>query len=207
MSRIRSTAVATLAALTLVTTSALAAATTYEFDAAHTRAAFKVKHIFTNVPGYFKEVSGSIQFDQENLENSSVEATINAASIFTDHEKRDGHLKSEDFFFVEKYPTITFTSKKIVPGEGDAFQIIGDLTMRGVTKEVTLDATLTGAVDLGEMMGRRAGFTATTKINRKDYGINWSKTLDNGGLIVGNDVTIELDIEAVADSEAVSAKQ
>ena len=196
----------TLAATALMAGAAFAETTTYQFDAAHTQAGFKVKHIFTNVPGHFKEVSGSLTYDSKDITKSSVEATINAASIFTDHEKRDGHLKSEDFFFVEEHPTITFKSKKIVAGKDNEFKIVGDLTMRGVTKEVTLDAVLTGAVDLGEQMGKRAGFEATTTINRKDFGINWNKTLDHGGLLVGEEVAIEINVEAIAAS-AMSANK
>lgn len=206
MSRMRSIAVLTVAALGLATTIASAATTTYTFDSAHTRAGFKVKHIFTMVPGYFKETSGTLHYDDENLANSRVETTIQTASIFTDHEKRDGHLKSSDFLNAEEYPTITFKSTKVVPGEGDKFKVIGDLTIRGVTKEVTLDAELTGAVDLGEMLGKRAGFTATTTINRKDYGVSWNRTLDNGGLLVGEEVHIELNVEAIAKTDQTAAK-
>lgn len=197
MKRFRSAAVMTLAALAALTSFAFAEPATFTLDPAHSRAGFEVKHIFTMVPGYFKKVDGKISLDEKNLANSSVEATIDASSIFTDNEKRDGHLKSEDFFFVEKYPELTFKSKKVVPGKDGAFKIVGDLTMRGVTKEVTLDAKLLGMQDLGKPMGTRAGFEATTSVNRKDYGINWNRALDVGGFLLGDDVQINLTIEAI----------
>jgi polyisoprenoid-binding protein YceI len=190
-------AVLTLAAVALASSAAVSAPVSFSFDGAHTSAEFKVRHIFTNVPGRFSKVEGKILLDETNLANSSVEATIPATSIFTNNEKRDNHLKSEDFFWVEKHPNITFKSRKIVPGEGDAFQIVGDLTIRGVTKEVTLDAEKLGVVDAGPMMGTRAGFEAKTTINRKDYGILWNKALDQGGFLLGEDVKVQINVEAV----------
>jgi polyisoprenoid-binding protein YceI len=194
------------AALTLASTPALAKTETYTLDPGHTRAVFKVRHIFTKVPGYFKTVEGTVQYDKEKIEASSVDVTIQAASIFTDNEKRDNHLRSEDFFWVEKHPTLTFKSKKVVPGEGDAFKIVGDLTIRGVTKEVTLDAKRLGVADLGANLGKRAGFEATTEIDRKDYGVAWNSKLENGGFMLGDEVEITLTVEAVAKSD-MAAKQ
>jgi polyisoprenoid-binding protein YceI len=196
----------TLASVALAATAAMSAPTQFSLDAAHTSAEFKVRHIFTKVPGRFSKVEGRILLDEKNLANSSVEATIPAGSVFTDNEKRDNHLKSQDFFWVEKHPNITFKSKKIVPGEGDAFQIVGDLTIRGVTKEVTLDAAKLGVVDAGPMMGTRAGFEATTTINRKDFGIVWNMNLDKGGVVLGDEVEIALNVEAVHKPEAEAAK-
>lgn len=198
-------AVLTLAAVALASSAAVSAPIPFSFDGAHTSAEFKVRHIFTNVPGRFSQVEGKILLDEKNLANSSVEATIPAASIFTNNEKRDNHLRSEDFFWVEKHPNITFKSRKIVPGEGDAFQIVGDLTIRGVTKEVTLDAEKLGVVDAGPMMGTRAGFEAKTTINRKDYGILWNMNLDKGGVVLADEVEIALNVEAVHKPEAEAA--
>jgi polyisoprenoid-binding protein YceI len=195
----------TLAAVSLATSAALAAPTVFTFDAAHTRAEFKVRHIFTNVPGSFSQVEGKLLLDEKNLTNSSVEATIPATSAFTGNERRDNHLKTEDFFWVEKHPNITFKSTKIVPGENDQFLVIGDLTLRGVTKEVTLKTTKLGILDAGEKMGVRAGFEATTTINRKDFGVNWNMNLDKGGVVLADDVEITLNVEAVHKPEAKAA--
>jgi polyisoprenoid-binding protein YceI len=193
-----------LAAVALATSAALAAPATYAFDPAHSTAEFKIRHFLTKVPGRFNQIEGRILLDEESLANSSVEATIAASSIFTNNERRDNHLKTEDFFWAEEHPDITFKSRKVVPGEGDRFQIVGDLTMRGVTKEVTLAATKLGVMDTGQM-GKRAGFEATTTVNRKDFGINWNKALDQGGFMLGDDVEIALNIEAVYQPEAKAA--
>lgn len=204
MRNLRLTAATALAALTLASTAALAEMATYKLDPAHTTAEFKIRHFFTKVPGRFNEIEGRIRFDEEDLVRSSVDVTIPAGSIFTANERRDGHLKNEDFFWVEKHPNITFQSREIVPGEGDAFQIVGDLTMRGVTREVTLDAMKLGVMDTGQS-GRRAGFEATTTVDRKDFGINWNKTLDQGGVMLGDKVEITLNIEAVYKPETKAA--
>jgi polyisoprenoid-binding protein YceI len=195
----------TLAALSLAASASLAAPVLFTLDPAHTRAEFKVRHIFTNVPGSFSQVEGKLVLDEANLANSSVEATIPATSAFTGNDRRDNHLKTEDFFWVEKYPNITFKSTKIVPGEGDKFQLIGDLTIRGVTKEVTLDAEKLGVMDAGERMGTRAGFEAKTTINRKDFGINWNMNLDKGGVVLADQVELTLNVEAVHKPETKAA--
>jgi polyisoprenoid-binding protein YceI len=200
MQKHRLVAVLSLATLALAS-SAATAGQTFSFDPTHSGVGFKVRHFFTNVPGRFTQLDGKLVLDQADLSKSSVEATIPASSVFTDNERRDNHLKTEDFFWVEKHPNITFKSRKIVPGEGDRFQIIGDLTMRGVTKEVTLEAQKLGVMNAGEM-GVRAGFEATTRVNRKDFGINWNRTLDMGGLMLGDDVEITLNIAAVHKPEA-----
>jgi len=186
-----------LGALALASPAAQAETTEYAFDGAHTSAEFKVRHIFTQVPGRFTQLSGTLQLDEKNLANSSVEVTIPATSVSTSNERRDNHLRTEDFFWVEKHPNITFKSTKVVPGESDAFQVLGDLTIRGVTRPVTLEVRKLGIVDAGAMMGRRAGFEASTTINRKDFGIVWNRDLDQGGVLLGDDVIIALNVEAV----------
>ena len=191
-----------------ITAGAVAGTTTYQLDKPHTEVAFKVRHIFTKVPGRFTDFSGDIHFDEKNLENSSVAVTIQAASIFTDNERRDKHLKSADFFEVEKFPTLTFKSTKVTKGDGEGFQIEGDLTIHGVTKTVVLDAEFLGQGAIavgGNAMGNRAGFEASTRINRKDFGILWNRTLDQGGLMVGDDVDIILNVEAVLMEEKPAA--
>jgi polyisoprenoid-binding protein YceI len=192
-----------LAAMALASTAALAGSVTYALDSAHTSATFKVRHIFTKVPGRFQKVEGTLNLDEANLANSTVEVTIPANSVDTDNDRRDGHLQSEDFFFAEKHPNITFKSKKVTLGESGKFQIVGDLTMRGVTKEVTLNAENLGMASMGP--NKVASFAAVTTVNRKDYGINWNRALDNGGVLLGDDVEIAIAVEAVHKGEEVKA--
>lgn len=173
-----------------------AEAVTYAIDPDHSQVIFKVKHMgISTVTGRFDLVEGSYTFDEAEIGNSSVETTIQTASVNTNKQKRDDHLKSPDFLNVDKYPTITFKSKEVKKG-GDGLIIVGDLTINGVTKQVELDAEYGGkAVD--PMGNERTAFTAETKIDRKDYGITWNKTLDTGGLVVGDDVRIELEVEGI----------
>jgi polyisoprenoid-binding protein YceI len=182
----------------LLTASSMPAAT-WSFDKAHSEVGFRVKHmVIAKVSGQFHDFDGKINFDGENLKAASVEITIDAASIDTDNEDRDKHLRTGDFFLVDSFPTITFKSKRVVPGEDDEFKVIGDLTIRGVTKEVTLDAELNGVVN-DPWGNTRAGFSATTEIDRQDFGVSWNNTLDTGGLVVGDDVEIMLEIEVIKD--------
>jgi polyisoprenoid-binding protein YceI len=172
-------------------------AATWEIDKAHSSVGFAVKHmVISNVNGKFDDFSGTIDFNGKDFAAATVVVTINPASINTGNTNRDKHLKSPDFFAVDSLPQMGFKSKKIIPGKDNAFQIVGDLTMRGVTKEVTLDATFNGTVN-GPQGNARAGFSATTTINRQDWGISWSKTLDSGGLVASNDVKISLEVEAI----------
>lgn len=194
-----------LASLALIAVSASlvsAAPVAYKIDRSHSEVGFKVRHFFSKTPGRFNEYDGTILLDDKNLANSSVEVNIQSASIYTANERRDNHLKSDDFFAAEKHPTITFKSTKVVPGEGNAFQIHGDLTMRGITKPVVLDAEMLGVGTLaigGNSRGTRAGFEATTTVNRKDWEIVWNQTLDQGGTMLDDKVTIELHVEAIKD--------
>lgn len=190
---------AALLAAALLAAPASAATETFTIDNVHSVAGFQVRHFFSNVPGRFGEMNGTIQYDAKNLANSSVEVTIPVASVNTQNEKRDGHLKSEDFFHAEKHPHMTFKSTKVVPGKAkDEFQLQGDLTIRGVTKPVTFDVKQLGVGSVGQM-GTRGGWEATTTINRKDYGIVWNRTLDQGGAMLGDDVRINLAIAAVKE--------
>jgi len=173
----------------------------FQIDPSHTVVEFAVKHMmFSTVKGHFAKVSGEIVYDAVDPTQSSVSASIDAASVETRDTRRDAHLRSPDFFDVEKYPTITFTSKRIEPaGEEGSYRIVGDLTIHGVTNEVTLNAS-----HLGEGKdpwgGIRAGFNATTTINRKDYGLHYNAPLEAGGVMVGDQVKISLDVEAVKKS-------
>lgn len=173
-------------------------AATWTIDPAHTNVQFSVRHMMlSNVTGEFGKVSGTIQGDEAAAASAVIEATIDAGSINTREPKRDEHLKSPDFLDVAKYPTITFKSKKIEPAGAGSFKVTGDLTLHGVTKEVVLDASDVTPPIKDPMGKTRAGAHATTKINRKDFGINWSKAMDNGGVMVGDDVAITIDVEAI----------
>jgi polyisoprenoid-binding protein YceI len=187
-------------ALTVFASIASAAPQTFVIDRSHSEVGFNVRHFFSRVHGSFADFSGSITYDPEKLAASSVEVTIRDSSIYTANERRDNHLRSEDFFWTEKHPLITFKSTKVLPGaDAEHFQVAGDLTIRDVTKPVTLDVEMLGIGQPtmeGRDMGTRAGFEATTRINRKDYGIVWNKTIDQGGAMLSDDVDIVLNVEA-----------
>lgn len=186
-----------LAVTFLLAAAPLFAADTFVIDKAHSAATFKIKHMMANVTGRFAEFSGTVNADRETPANSSVEFTIQTASITTNTPDRDKHLRSSDFFDVEKYPTITFKSVKIVPTKApDTFNVSGDLTMHGVTKRITLPVVFNG-IARDPRGDERAGFELNTTLNRKDYGITWNKTLDPGGFLLSDDVIIAIDIEAV----------
>ena len=187
-----------LSALTflLAASPAPAAVETLNIDPVHTNVGFSVRHFFTPVKGEFKEVKGTIAFDKDNPNLSKVEVTIPTASINTNHEKRDNHLRSADFFDAEKNPTITFVSKTIsLDAKTKKGTMTGDLTMRGVTKPITLNVEMLGIMSAGPM-GSVAGFTANGTVNRKDYGINWNRPLDQGGFMLADDVTLAIEVEA-----------
>jgi polyisoprenoid-binding protein YceI len=168
----------------------------YDFDPVHSNAGFNVRHLFGLVPGRFTQVAGVVMYDAAKPELSSVEVTIQAASINTDNDKRDAHLRSADFFDAATYPTITFKSTKVAPGEGkDHYLVTGDLTMRGVTKPVTVAVEMLGFGDTP--MGVRGGFAATGTLNRLDYGVSWNKALDTGGKLLGDQVQISFPVEVV----------
>jgi len=148
------------------------------------------------VSGEFTKVSGTVEGDEKTPAQAVITATIDATSINTREAKRDDHLKSPDFLDVAKYPTIIFKSKKIEPSGSGQFKVTGDLTLHGVTKEVVLDVSDVTAPIKDPMGKTRAGAQASTKIDRKDFGINWSKVIDGGGLMVGDEVAISVDVEA-----------
>ncbi len=186
-----------LAALAVLAAPAVAAAATWQLDPTHSSVQFAIRHMMvSNVRGEFTKLSGSAEGDPKDPAKATITATIDAASIDTREAKRDAHLKGADFFDVEKFPTITFKSKKIEAAGAGKWKVTGDLTLHGVTKEVVLDVDEVTPPIQDPMGNTRAGAHATTKINRKDFGIDWSKTMDSGGLIVGEEVTITLDVEA-----------
>ena len=176
----------------------------WEIDPAHSQASFVVKHMmFATVRGHFKVLSGHLHIDEQNPHNSWVDAQADAASVDTRQEQRDAHLKSPDFFDVQNYPTLTFKSTKIEHTGGNEYNVTGDLTIRGVTHPVTFKAEYYG-------QGKNpygltvAGLSAKTKINRKDWNLNWNVALEAGGWLVSDDVTIEIDLEAVQKPEQVA---
>lgn len=194
---------ATLAALFALSAAAHAATETYLFDKSHSKVGFQIRHWLTKVEGRFTEYDGKILIDRDKPANSSVEMTIQASSIDTGQERRDNHLRSADFFEVEKYPTITFKSSKVVPKEKDLYEVTGDLTMHGVTKTIVAPVRHTGFLNLGKQ--EKAGFEITFAINRKDYGIVWNRTADQGGVMLGDDVEISVLVEANKEMPAAAA--
>ena len=180
-----------------VALSAPALAVAWQIDPAHSNVSFSVRHMMvSNVRGEFTKVSGTVEGDEKTPAQAVITATIDATSINTREAKRDDHLKSPDFLDVAKYPTITFKSKKVEPSGSGQFKVTGDLTLHGVTKEVVLDVSDVTAPIKDPMGKTRAGAQASTKIDRKDFGINWSKVIDGGGLMVGDEVAISVDVEA-----------
>jgi polyisoprenoid-binding protein YceI len=196
MSHIRTIMAAALAVVLLAGSSF--AADTYTFDIAHSSIGFSVRHMgLSKVRGNFTDFSGSITHDPEDITNSSVNVTIKTASINTDNERRDNHLRSADFFAADSIPEITFVSDKVVQ-QGDGYVAHGTLTMRGVAKKIELPFTLTGPITVrpGE---QRIAVQSGITLNRQDYGVSWSKILDTGGLVVSDDVDVSLEIEAVME--------
>lgn len=185
-----------LLALLAMAMPASAAMETFSIDQGHSQVGFKIRHFVSKVPGRFGKYTGTIRVDRENLAASSIEVEIEAASIDTDNEQRDNHLRGDDFFDAEKHPRITFKSSKVVPrGESKAV-VHGELTMRGVTKPVEMEVDLLG-YSPDAWGGFRGGYEARATINRKEFGIVWNKLLDTGGAILGDEVEITLLIEAV----------
>jgi len=175
-------------------------ASTWVIDPAHSVVELAVKHMmFSTVKGRFPKVSGTIVLNQDNLTASSVVAEIEAASVDTGEQARDTHLRSADFLDVERFPTIAFRSTEIVPQVGSRFVVAGDLTIHGVTREVTLDAELVGT-GTDPWGNQRAGFTASTIVNRSDFGLTWNQALEAGGVLVSDQVKISLEIQATAQA-------
>jgi polyisoprenoid-binding protein YceI len=179
----------------LLSGTTLAEAAEWQADTVHSVLSFKIRHLFSKTAGKFDEWSATLDFDSENVEKGRVEVTIQTASINTDNEDRDAHLKSPDFFHVEKYPTMNFTSEKIEKTE-DGYLMHGTLTMAGVSKEISIPFEFLGAGQ-DPWGATRAGFAGKLTINRKDFGIEWNKAMDKGGFILGEDVDIDIEIEAV----------
>jgi len=175
-----------------------AATSTWQIDPNHSAAQFAVRHLaISTVRGAFTKVNGSVQLDDRDISKSSVEVTIDADSVDTRVPNRDKDLRSDHFFDVEKYPTITFKSTKVEQAEPGKLKVTGDLTIHGVTKQVVLDVEGPTAAVKDPWGNQRAAANATTKINRQDFGVKWNAKMDGGGLVVGDDVAITIDVEMV----------
>jgi len=171
---------------------------TWNIDPVHSNALFKVKHMMiSNVRGEFTAIKGSLFFDQENVENSRVEAEIDADSINTKDSQRDAHLKSADFFDVEKFPTLSFRSSEVSNSGDGELAVAGALTIHGITRDVVFEVEGPSEPAKDPWGNTRIGLSATTRINRKDFGLTWNAALETGGILVGDEVTITLDVQFI----------
>jgi len=183
---------------------ASAATDAFNIDSRHSEAMFRVRHFMSKVSGKFPDVSGLVNVDKANPGDSSVQFTIKAASIDTGVADRDKHLRSADFFDTDKFPEISFKSTKIAPtSRKDVYDVTGDFTMHGVTKQITVPVEVLGWQS--NKQGERVGFSLATTVNRKDYGINWNHVLDQGALYLGEDVDVNVSVEALKKAEAPPA--
>lgn len=191
---------------TLMVLPGTALAKTYTVDQGHSSVSFRIRHLFTEVQGRFRDFQGAIQFDPANPAATQVKGTISAKSIDTDNDKRDEHLRSPDFFNVAQFPDLAFESTAVtdVDAKTNTAKIQGNLTMHGVTKPVTLNAKFLG--EAADPWGnQKAGFNAETTIDRREWGLAWNKALEAGNVLVGNDVVIRIDVEAQV-GDAAKAK-
>ncbi len=178
---------------------------TWNLDLSHSEVTFAVKHMMiSTVRGKFNSFSGTIDFNEADPARSSIDVSIDVASIDTRDEKRDGHLKSGDFFDVEKFPTATFKSTKVEKTSDSTAKVTGDLTLRGVSRPVVLDVTYAGQAK-SPWGTTSAGFSASTKISRKDWGLTWNVALETGGVLVGEDISIAIEAELVKQPDAQAA--
>ncbi|HET7619780.1 MAG TPA: YceI family protein [Vicinamibacterales bacterium] len=179
----------------MTTTATATAVRTFSIDKSHSEASFQVRHLLAKVRGRFADFDGVIALDEADPARSSVSVTIQAASIDTGEPARDKHLRSADFFDVDKFPTLTFRSTQVVRKSPESFDVTGDLTIHGVTKRITLPVTFLGTAK--DPWGtERASFEAEYTLNRKDFGLNWNAALETGGFLVGDEVRVSLSIEA-----------
>lgn len=186
-------------ALMLLAGFAFSQSTNWKIDHAHSNVTFEVDHmVVSSVTGKFQEFEGDIKSDKDDFSDAKISFTIQAASVNTNNEKRDNHLRDEDFFEVATYPTIEFVGKKLVPVSGKKYTITGDLTMHGVTKEIELDVKYNGTIK--DPWGNiRAGFKVSGELNREDYGLTWNNALEAGGVLVGEEVEIQINLELVKE--------
>jgi polyisoprenoid-binding protein YceI len=172
----------------------------YKVDSDHSGVGFTIRHFVSNVSGRFKDFDGVIKYDKANPAASSVSFTVQAKSIDTDNDDRDNHLRSGDFFETEKFPTWTFTSSSVKAVDADTLEVTGDMTIKGVTKKMTIPVDVLGSVKTPR--GEKAGFETSFKLDRKEYGITWNRALDTGGAVLGDDVKVVISIEADRQADA-----
>jgi polyisoprenoid-binding protein YceI len=190
-------AFAALLVIFVVAVQPAVAQSAWTIDSSHSAAHFQVKHLMiSTVRGEFSKMSGKIVYDGSNYASIQVEATIDVASVNTREPKRDDHLRNADFFDAATFPKISFKSKRVEKISGNRFSLIGDLTMRGITREVALNVEASPIIK-GMSGESRMGAQATTKINRQDYGVKWNRTMDSGGVVIGDEVQITLDLEII----------
>ncbi len=192
-------------AVVALSLSGLAHATVFNIDAVHSDVGFKIRHFVAKTGGKFAKFSGTVDFDQKKPEAIKVNAVIETASVDTNNDKRDEHLRGADFFNVTKFPVMTFKSNSAKSAGEGKLQVMGDFTLLGVTKPLTLDVTYVG-VAADPWGGTRSGFSATGKINRKDFGMVYNSVLDNGGLMLGEEVEIQLEVEGVHEGKPKKKK-
>ena len=184
---------------------AFAQTSTWNLDSSHTQTVFGVRHlVITTVKGQFNKTTGTVTLDEKDVTKSKVEATIDVASINTREPKRDDHLRSADFFDAANHPAITFRSTKVEKAGDGKLKVTGDLTMRGVTKEVVLDVEAPRPPIKDQRGATRTGTTVTAKINRQDFGVRWNRAIDGGGFVVSDEVAVTIDIELIAAPPAAS---
>ena len=169
----------------------------YAIDKSHSEVTFQVRHLVTKVRGHFTEFSGTLQFDENNPAQSSLSFSVDAKSIDTGAPDRDAHLRSADFFDVEHFPAITFTSSKVTKKSAESYDVDGTLTIRGTAKAVTLPVTFLGAAK-DPWGNAKLGFETELTVNRKEFGLNWNAALETGGFLVGDDVKISVSVQAIA---------
>ena len=178
---------------------------TWQIDSAHSHVNFSVRHMMiSKVRGTFETFSGSVNFDEENPTNTTVDISLDAASINTREDQRDGHLRSPDFLNADEFPTLTFKSSKVEQIDEENGKLYGDLTIRGVSKPAVLDVEYAGQAQ-SPWGPTSAGFSAKTTINRTDWGLTWNQALETGGILVGDKITIEIELEIIKQAEAVPA--
>jgi len=179
----------------------------WQFDAGHTHIGFTGRHLMVStVRGEFEKFSGTVEFDEYDLTRSKAEIQLEAASVTTHNAQRDEHFRSADFFDVERYPSITFKSKRVIMQDESHGQLIGDLTIRNITREVVLEGEYSG-VSQSPWNTYNAGFSLRGKVNRKDWGLNWNMVLAGGGLVAGDEITLAIDLELTRPVEAVASSQ
>lgn len=191
-------------ALPVAVRAAAAQPAAYKADPVHSKVGFSIRHLVSDVDGRFTDFDGMIKYDAQHPADSSVQFTVQAASINTGNDGRDKHLKSPDFFDAAKFPTLSFASTKVTPKGGNAFDVTGNLTIHGVTKTVTIPAKFRGEVK--SPMGERGGFESSFTINRLDYGVAWNRAIEGAGAMLGDDVDVAIRIEAVRQPAAAAPK-